>query len=170
MKSHRFIVVSALYVLHLTDCWLFVSITGESFVCAFDPVGSAERLSAACTGAGAQIIQPLLDQYSTQLRGDVPPSKHTQKAEEETDDAVETAIDEDEVRMVCEFVQRCFRAAAERDIAVGSSVQMCVITAAGTRTHVYDDDASIASAIARPAKSISLKQRASVRQASPPDT
>ena len=110
-------------------------------MCAFDPVGSAERLSAACAGAGAQIIQPLLDQYSAQLHGSTLPSEHLQRAEEAIYDAEEMAIDEDEVRTLCEFVQRCFRAAADRDIAVGRAVQMCVITAVGTRTHVHDDDA-----------------------------
>jgi 20S proteasome alpha/beta subunit len=157
---------------NLTGCCFTISTTGESFVCAFDPVGSAERLSAACTGAGAQIIQPLLDSYSAQLRGGVLPTERTDRAVETIHDVAETPVDKDEVQEVCEFVQRCFRAAAERDIAVGGSVQICVITPAGTSRHLdkYEPpEAPEIDATSRTLRDFSLELRVSAQQAPRPD-
>ena len=100
----------------------FVSLDqdGVGVVYTYDPVGNYERVRVSVTGSGESLIQPLLDnqlERQHQALGAKPPPLHIDL---ELADAVD-------------LVKDAFVSAGERDIRTGDAVEICVITAAGTK-------------------------------------
>ena len=103
---------------------------------SYDPIGSLERVQAACTGAGASTIQPLLDELTNY---EASPGlwhwdKRTQQLVSVGDSDKEGERKEMEVKEVCDYIRGCYTAAAERAVSIGDSLELCVITPTGV-TH-----------------------------------
>jgi len=97
---------------------------GVGVVYSYDPVGNYERVRVSVTGSGESLIQPLLDnqlERQHQALGAKPPPLSI-------DLELEDAVD---------LVKDAFVSAGERDIRTGDSVEICIITAAGTEVRTF---------------------------------
>lgn len=100
------------------------SLVGHGAVFKFDAVGSFERVLATCSGRGEALIQPMLDEATAVERDDEIWTLG------EGDVSFRSARKTVKLTMprACDLVLRAFRAASEREISIGDSLDMWIIT------------------------------------------
>ncbi|KAJ1458235.1 nucleophile aminohydrolase [Pelagophyceae sp. CCMP2097] len=105
-----------------------VSRQGRGVAYAFDSLGSASEACALAAGAAQTMLQPVLDDLAPQRL------PHHQAAYPVFDD----------VATARSAVLSAFSAAAQRDVTVGATVHMAVITASGVKREVHTIPAAAA--------------------------
>jgi 20S proteasome subunit beta 6 len=102
---------------------------GHGAIYKFDAIGSFERVAAACSGKGMEMIQPILDDLvdSTIDNGLWTLSPGSSSFNENQSGFVRTALNE-----TLQTVIRAFVSAGEREITVGDGVSVVIIRASAT--------------------------------------
>ena len=110
---------------------------GTGAIYRYDAVGSFERVKTACVGKGEKLIQPMLDDLSKDEKDDLqlwdlPSSPITESSNGQlTLDSVlkntNNYIQSLDTESAVTFIQKVFRAAAEREISIGDGIDVWIL-------------------------------------------